>query len=517
MAGENGQYVAGIDVGTTGVRCMLFDLDGRRVGGAYTEYGIDRASTGWVEQDVGEMLTQMFATCRGAIADAEVDPGRIASIGLSTQQCSTCVVDAEGDLVRPMISWQDTRALAQAQALGETIPLEDYVHITGIPASPQFLLPKMLWLREHEPDTVARMSKWALLHSLVLQALGVEDLVFDVSQAVFYGLWDIEANSWSERLLDAFGLHADSFGTPSDAAVQAGEVSERAARSSGFAVGTPVCVGAGDQSCGMVGMGVTVPGRVGITLGTAGLASITVPNPGARPAELLTLNHPIPGLWTVQGVTLAAGSAYGWFRDTFGGEEVARASRDGGDAFEHLNALAAQATAGCEGLVFLPYLNAGGTPDFNTSARAAFIGMTLAHGRAEFTRAVMEGVVYEMNEVLQTFSAHGLDAQTICLGGGPTKSPLWNQIQADVYGKPVDLQKESESTVLGAAILGAVGAGVFEHIEAGVTAMVHREATLQPDATRHALYSELFLAYQDAYAGLSERAYDRLSTLQTRV
>jgi sugar (pentulose or hexulose) kinase len=508
--------LAGIDIGTTGARCMIFDSAGRRVSQAYEEYPLIVLGGGLVEQSVSLLLETTARVCSAATSAAEVDATDIVSIGLSNQCAATCAVTSSGELIRPLISWQDTRAIEQVQQIADSCPPEQFKQITGGPIAPQLTLPTILWLREHEPETFERADKWVQIQDIALRFLGVDGFYVDIPQTAFYGMWDVPNGQWSDELMDIAGLNPASFGSPVPAGTQVGEISDAAAQRTGFAEGTPVCVGAGDLLCGMVGMGAISPGIAALTVGTSGSVQISMSEPRVDIDEFFTVNHPRPGQWTMIAITLAAASAYRWFRDVFGQPERDNADRDGGDAFEHLNRLAAQAPSGSGGLLFLPYLNSAGSPYWNPLASGAFLGVTQNHDRSHFTRAIMEGVAFEMNDSLLALRSNDLVPDNIRIGGGATRSTLWNQIQADVYGIPLQLLQESESTSLGAAMLGGIGAGIFDGYDDCVDAMVHITDTVDPDITRHRHYAELHDAFTDAYHSLAATTFPKLSAIQAQ-
>jgi len=506
--------LAGIDIGTTGARCMIFDLSGHCVSSAYEEYGLVHLQPGWIEQSIPDLLAATDRACLRAVTASSVDASRIGSIGVSTQTTATCPVDAEGTLIRRMLSWQDTRATAEVGALLTRFPQELYKSITGMPPSPQFPLMKMMWLRANEPETFERAAKWLQPQHLALRHFGATDDFVDIPQLATHGLWDVAALDWHEGLLQHAGVSANAFGHVVPAGTQVGEVSAVASKRTGFRKGTALCVGGGDSACSIVGMGATKPGDVSITLGTAGMTSLNIEAPRTDLAEYMVVNHPVPGLWAASGVSLAAASAYRWFRDVFGQVEQEAAMTNGVSVFDHLNALCAQAPAGSGGLLFLPYLNSAGTPHYNSEARAAFLGISQSHGRQHFARAVMEGVALEVQDMLKRFGQHGFNLDTVRLGGGAARSSLWTQIQANVYNRPVQRLKEGETAALGAAILGGVGAGVFPTTDDGVDAMVAIADTTYPDPAQTARYAELHAAYEDAYRCLAPSTFGRLNKLQ---
>jgi xylulokinase len=509
------QYLAGVDVGTTGVRCILFDLHGTMVADDYREYGATYPKPGWVEQDSADMVTQTMAACKAAIAKSGVPPQEIGAIGFSTQRSVTVPVDKAGTPVCPMLSWQDARTTAEVTEMTQRIDAQEYHNTSGVPMGTPYIITKVLWLRKHEPKLFDQTYKFIQVQDLVLKAFGANTYYTDIPDMAFYGVWDIRNTQWSRTLCHLFDVDPALFGTPQPAGTQVGTITPAIAEQTGFAVGTPVCVGAGDQNCGMVGMGSIRPGMATVTLGTAGLAIVSLERPIDGIGGLMITNHAAPGLWEAEGVALAAASSYRWFRDTIGTLEKEQEAQHGRTAYEALNDLAAAAPVGSQGLLFLPYLATAGTPRWNASARAAFLGLSFAHGRGDMVRAVLEGVVLEVRDIMESWQQAGIAVDRIRLGGGATKSALWNHIQADVYGRPVQTLKVGESTALGAAILGGVGAGVFHSIAEGVDHMVAVTGEVEPNVANHRVYEDLYQAYVKAYEGLaSSGAFDKLAHIQ---
>jgi xylulokinase len=245
------------------------------------------------------------------------------------------------------------------------------------------------------------------------------------------------------------------------------------------------------------------------------LAILATERPLAGFGGMMITHHAAPGMWEVEGLSNAAAASLRWYRDVIATSEKQLAAAGGPDAYEQLDELAATAPPGSRGLLYLPYLATAATPRWNPQARAAFVGLSFAHGRAEMTRAVMEGVVLEIRDMFEQWTSAGLSIRSLRIGGGATRSKLWNQIQADVYGRPVETLRVGESAVLGAAILGGVGTGVFASIEEGVAAMVRVTDRLEPDPQRHRRYEDLYHAYVQTYEGLSSSgAFDSLTRIQ---
>ncbi len=508
-------YLAGVDVGTTGARCMIFDLHGSPVAGHYCDYGATYPRPGWVEQDPNLLIARTMQACRSAIDRSGIDPQRIASIGFSAQRSVACPVDADGTPVRPMFSWQDARTAEEVEELRGIISDQQYHAESGLPLGTTWIITKLLWMRRHEPELLARTARFVQNQDLVLRAFGAGDFYTDLCCAVFYGVWDIRHADWNRSLLERLGLEPEMFGRPTPPGTQVGTISPAVAEKTGFAAGTPLCLGAGDQNCSVLGMGAVEPGLATVTLGTAGLAILATERPLAGFGGMMITHHVAPGMWEVEGLSNAAAASLRWFRDVIATLEKEIESAGGLDAYQQLDALAATAPCASRGLLYLPYLATAATPRWNPDARASFLGLSFAHGRAEITRAVMEGVVLEIRDMFEQWTTAGLDVRSLRIGGGATRSALWNQIQADVYGRPVETLRVSESTGLGAALLGGLGAGLFSSLEEGVTAMVHVADRIEPDPKRHQRYEDLYRAYVQAYEGLTNSgAFASLARIQ---
>ena len=351
-----------------------------------------------------------------------------------------------------MFSWQDARTGEEVEELRQIISDEQYYAENGLPLGTTWIVTKILWMRKHEPALLAKTARFVQNHDLVLRAFGADDFYTDLCCAVFYGVWDVRRGDWNRPLLERLGLGPEMFGRPTPPGTQVGTISPAVAGKTGFAAGTPLCVGAGDQNCSVLGMGAIEPGLATVTLGTAGLAILATERPLAGFGGMMITHHAVPGMWEVEGLSNAAAASLRWYRDVVGTSEKEVEAAGGRDAYEQLDQLAATAAPGSRGLLYLPYLATAASPRWNPQARAAFLGLSFAHGRAELTRAVMEGVVLEIRDMFEQWGAAGLSVRSLRIGGGATRSPLWNQIQADVYGRPVETLRVGESTVLGAAL-----------------------------------------------------------------
>ncbi len=496
-------YLAGIDIGTTGSKAMVFDKTGEVLGTAYLEYPCTYPKPGWVEQDPDLLVDSAMKAMKQAVERSAVSAADIVSVSLSAQRCCGIFLDENERLLRPMISWQDNRTPAEAEDIASKISPEEYYSITGYPNSTTWLLSKMLWVRKNEPGLWSKTSKIVQMHDYFLRALGVDDYFIDTNDAGFFGVYDNIRHEWNDRLLDMFDIDKSILPVPAKSGTRVGYVSEAASAKCGLAAGTSISVGAGDQSAGAVGAGVVRKGVLSVSMGTAGAVTAFIDKPFRDPnCKSLATAHPVDGCWLLEGYQAAAASVYRWFRDELGAAEQLEAEKSGKDFFEIMNEKIAKIPAGSNGLLMMPYFASAGTPRYNSSARGTVIGLTFAHTRIELARAFMEGITMDMRDMLNAMSDAGVDIRQARILGGPTKSDVWNQMQADIYGIPVDTLKVGDATVLGAAVLGGTGAGVFSSVEEGADAMVSLENRYYPDEKKHALYTRLYDIYCKAYEGL---------------
>ncbi len=489
-------HLAGIDIGTSGAKAMVFDLEGTPLASAYAGYGSVYPRPNWVEQDAEAIVDGAMASMREAVVRSGVEPGSIASISVSAQRCCAIFLDAQERLVRPMISWQDNRPVEELAGVRRVYPDAEYYRRTGFPNGTTWLLPKILWVRAHEPETWERTVRIVQMHDYFLRALGAEEYFVDHNDAGFFGFFDSGACRWDDGMLAAFDIPERILPIPRPSGSRAGSVSASGAERSGLRAGTPIAIGAGDQCAGSLGAGVARRGSLSISMGTAGAVTAVLDSPYRDPnGRIMITNHSRQGRWLLEGYQAAAASVFRWFKEELGTVETMEAQARGLDAYDLIGALAAKAPPGARGLVFLPYFASAATPRYDPGARGVLAGLTFAHDRACVARAFMEGITMDMRDMIVAIKAAGATVDTVRLLGGPTKSAFWNQIQADIYGTGVQTLKVGDATVLGAAVMGAVGAGLFRDVEEGAAAMVRVDRTFEPDPSKTALYDELYAAF----------------------
>lgn len=492
------QYVAAIDCGTTGAKAIIFDTDGAWHGTAYQEYPCEFPAPNRVEQDA-ELLFQVCADVLAkAVVESDIDATEVRALSFSTQRCTLIPVDAEGKALRAAISWQDNRSDAQCEALRESIGDEVFYATTGLPIANVWTLPSIMWLRDEEPAIYGDTHKFLNPHGFLLKRFGAEEFVEDLSNASLHGLVSVESADWDEGFIAKTGMDRAKLPQLVTSGTVVGSLSAELALRTGLSEDTLLVAGGGDQQCAGLGAGVIAPGVGSVTLGTAGVVLCSFDQPPfdpnrAIPAEL----HAYPGKYICEGLQSTAGAALKWLRN------VAQDASQGVEVeYSMFNEMAAKVRPGADGLVFLPYLAGAGAPQWNGAATGTFHGLTQGHGLGSMARAVMEGVAFQNALILREFEKTGRTLSEIRLTGGGAQSALWSQIQADIYARPVKRLKEDEAALLGAAILAAVGAQIFDSIDQGVEQMVSTLETYSPSAKVSPAYAKLLDEFSDLYARL---------------
>jgi xylulokinase len=496
----------GIDVGTGGTRALIIDEQGRLLGAATAEH-VPFASPqpGWSEQDPRDWWQAASQAIAGALARARLGPDAITGIGFSGQMHGAVLLDDHDEVVRPALLWNDQRTAPQCTQITERIGQERLIDWVSNPALTGFTAPKLLWVREQEP------SHWARVRSVMLPKDYVRfrltgDRATDVADASGTLLFDVTHRRWSDEMTRALDIDPRILPKAYESPDVTGTVSAAGAHITGLRAGTPVVAGGGDQAAGAVGMGIVLPGVVSATIGTSGVVFAATDRPARDPhGRVHTFCHAVPGRWHVMGVTLAAGYSLRWFRDQLCA--FPRDAADGIDPYDVLTDEASRVPPGAEDLLWTPYLMGERTPHLDPHARAALVGLSAIHTRGHIVRAILEGVAFSLQDTFNIFAEMGVPVTQVRLGGGGAKSPLWRQIQADVYGHDVEIVEAEEGAAYGAAILAGVGTGVWPSVDAACAAVVRvaQRITMQPPAVR---------VLRDRYAAFRQ-LYPALHALQT--
>ena len=487
------RFVLGIDASTTATKAVLVDESGAVRGVGAAEYGFEVPQPLWSEQDPQLWWDGAVAAIRSVLASTGTAGDDVAAIGLTGQMHGLVLLDARNEVLRPAILWNDQRTAAECDAIRAAVGPERLIAITGNDALTGFTAPKLVWVRDHEPDVWRRVAHVLLPKDFVRLRL-TGDHAVDKADGAGTILFDLAARDWSPQVLDALRIDRRWLPETFEGPDVTGVVTAAAAEATGLSPGTPVVAGGGDQAANAVGLGAVEAGSPVLSLGTSGVVFA----PTARPiiesgGRVHAFCHSVPDRWHLMSVMLSAAGSLRWYRDTLAP----------GVPYGELTDAAADVPAGSDGLWFLPYLSGERTPHPDPLARGAFVGLTVGHERRHLTRAVLEGVAFGLRDGLDLMVEAGMPVPArIRASGGGTASPVWRQILADVLEAEIATVATTEGAAYGACLLAAVGAGwhasVVAATDAWVTATV--AAAPGPDA---AVYRERHAGYRALYPALA--------------
>jgi xylulokinase len=503
------QYVLTIDVGTTNCKTLLIDNKGDIAARVSYEYPVAGPKPGWSEQDPEVWWTTVKRSIREIVS--RVDSKAIEAVGLSGQMHGLVILDNGGNVLRPAILWNDQRSAPQCEEVYELVGGKDgLLKYTNNPMLPGYTGGKLLWVREHEPKIYGQTAKFFLPKDYIRYRL-TGDIATDVSDASGTGLFNVKQRRWAYDLIDLLGLSGDWFPKVRESSDFVGSIGSVVASETGLNPATPVTTGGGDAVMQTVGGGATNSDVALIVIGTGGNVTVSVPHCIENPAATLQIFcHVLPEQWVAMGVTLSAGNSLKWFRDTLGGLEMAVAAHLETDPYEILGQEAARSPLGSRGLLFLPYLQGERCPYPDASARGSFVGLGLYTKKADMVRSVMEGVTFSLRDVLELILQAGVNPSRIHSSGGGSASPLWRQIQADIFNRVVTTLDHSEdASAVGAGVVAGVKAGFWPSVEEAVEVIKARTVD-QPIRENVEKYNALFLTYKNLYPALKP-SFDELA------
>ena len=493
-------YFIGIDSSTTATKALLMDEQGAVVSIGRSEYDFESPRPLWSEQSPDLWWDATVVAIREALAQAGIDGDAVAGIGLTGQMHGLVLLDEGGHVLRPSILWNDQRTQAECDEIRERVGPSELIAITGNDALTGFTAPKILWVRNNEPEVLARVAHVLLPKDYVRYRL-TDTYAIDRAGGSGTILFDLAARDWSPEVARALDIPMEWLPPTFEGTDVTGVVTEEAAALTGLRPGTPVMAGGGDQAANGVGVGAIAPGVVAMSVGTSGVVFAAADRPVVEPAgRLHAFCHAVPGMWHLMGVMLSAAGSYRWFKEAFAPDLT----------YDELNDAATQVPAGSEGLVFLPYLTGERTPHPDPLARGAFVGLTVRHGLGHMARAVMEGVAFGLRDSVELMAAE-MELGEVRVSGGGASSDLWLRIIADVIGLPVRVVGTAESAAHGAAMLAAVGAGAFDSVAEACKAAVEVGEITEPGQDA-AIYDKVYRVYRDLYPALRD-SFHRLSEL----
>jgi xylulokinase len=488
------RYFLGLDISTTATKALLIDDSGTVAAVHSEEYGLSTPNPLWSEQDPHDWWAAASDSTRAVLLEAGIPGEAVKGIGLTGQMHGLVLLEASGSVLRPAILWNDQRSAAQCEAIRERVGRQELVARTGNDAFPGFTAPKLLWVRDHEPELYGKIAQVLLPKDYVRFRLTGE---YGTDKAGAGGtlLLDLAQRDWSRQVLDALEVPPRWLPPTFEGPEVTGRVTRQASEATGLAEGTPVVAGGGDQAAQAVGVGAVAPGVVALTLGTSGVVFTSCDEPTVEPeGRVHAFPHAVPNRWHVMGVMLSAAGSLRWHRDAVAPEAD----------YPSLLREAERVDPGSDGLFFMPYLSGERTPHADPNVRGAFVGLTLQHGRPHMTRAVLEGVAYGLQDNLLLLRRVGVQKpDQVRVSGGGARGRLWKQILADVMEVELVSVQTEEGAAYGAALLAAVGADAWPSVDDACRATIRTKDLVTPRTDAAAVYSVLHERFGQLYPALS--------------
>lgn len=506
-------FLLGIDIGTSGTKTVLFDEMGNTIASSVGEYPLYQPNIGWAEQDPEDWWMATYTTIKEVIYKSGIDVSEIKGVGLSGQMHGAVLLDKDYKVLRKSIIWCDQRSSVECDQITSIIGKERLIEITANPALTGFTASKILWVKNNEPEVYAKVTKILLPKDYIRFRLTGE-FATEVSDASGMQLMDIPGRKWSDEVLNKLGIEKSMLGKLYESQEVTGKVNKEASSLTGLKEGTIVVGGAGDQAAGAIGNGIVKSGVVSSTIGTSGVVFAFSENVSIDPkGRVHTFCHAVPNTWHIMGVTQGAGLSLKWFRDNFCIEEKRTAELMGVDPYMLMDKEAERVAAGCSGLIYLPYLMGERTPHLDPNAKGVFFGLSAKHEKPDMVRAVMEGVVYSLKDCLEIIKEMGVNVSEVRASGGGGKSPLWRQMQADVFGTEITTINSSEGPALGVAILAGVGAGIYSSVMEACDKVISVKTKQQADMAINSKYNKYYDIYKRLYTSLKKDFADVSSIL----
>lgn len=483
------KYVVGVDLGTSAVKLLLVNQKGDVVQEISKSYPLIQEKTGYSEQDPTVWVDQTVAGLSDLLKDYQGDPEDIQGMSFSGQMHGLVLLDENNEVLRHAILWNDTRTTAECQEIYNVVGEERLLDITKNPALEGFTLPKILWVKEHEPELYKRARKFVLPKDYLRYKLTGE-LHMDYSDAAGTLLLNVSDKSWSKEICDLLDIDFNLCPPLVDSHEEVGVITSDISEKTGLSKSTHVFAGGADNACGAIGSGILEDGKTLCSIGTSGVVlSYESSDDKDFQGKVHYFNHGAPDAFYTMGVTLAAGYSLSWFKDVFAADE----------SFEELVSEVDTVPAGANGLLFTPYLVGERTPHADAAIRASFIGMDSAHERKDFVRAVMEGITFSLNESIDIFRKNGKTIDTIVSTGGGTKNAAWLQMQADIFEAKIVKLSSEQGPGMGAAMLAAVGCGWFDSLQDCADEFLKVDREFVPNEGNVGTYKRLFGLYKDVY------------------
>ena len=491
-------YIIGVDCGTSGTKTVLFDELGTVVASHTIEYPMYQPKNGYAEQDPNDWASAMIDTIKAVMAKSGVKKMDVKGIGISGQMHGLVMLDKDNNVLRKSIIWCDQRTANEVAEMNSRLGEKKLIEITANPALTGWTAAKILWVKNNEPD-IYEKCRHILLPKDFLRFVLTNEYATEVSDASGMQLLDVANRCWSKEVCDTLGIDMSMLGKIYESCEVTGTLTKGMADVLGLCEGTPVVGGAGDNAAAAVGTGVVEDGKAFTTIGTSGVVFAHTSN------RVHTCCAAVPNSWHIMGVTHGAGLSLKWFRDNFSSAEKETARLMGVDEYYLMDKEAENVPVGANRLLYLPYLMGERTPHLDPDARGVFFGLSAIHTKRDMLRAVMEGVAYSLRDCFEICREMGIDISDMTACGGGGTSLLWRQMLADLYKCPVKTSASKEGPALGAAILAAVGAGIYSSVPEACSAIVKTDKTQQPISENIPKYDSCYKLYTEIYPALKDK------------
>jgi len=503
-----------IDIGTTGCRSIIFDQKGQEVCAAYQDYQSIYLPHGWIEHDPGLWLWTVKKTVKDTITELSDKREYLSAITVTSQRSTVIPVDEKGNYLDNAILWQDKRALEETKYLVNEYGMKEVYNITGLRIDPYFTLPKLLWIKKHRPEVYQHSYLFLSVQDFIIYFLtGI--FKTDWTQASRTMLFNINKLNWDKDFIKSVGIDFNKLPEAVPPGSIIGYITLDASKELNLPQGIPVIAAGGDQQCAAIGLGVIEPGMVEVNAGTGSFVLTNSNKPVKDINQRIILSaSALAGKWVLEAGIFTSGSIYRWFRDNFGKVEMEAQDSSGINVYKIMDSEAEKEPIGANGLLLVPHFAASAAPYWNPEARGLLFGLLLGHTRASILRAILEGIAFEIQKNINIMEKYTKKIEEVRVSGGLAKSELFNQIQADIYGKVVVKTECSEASALGAAIIAATSMGIYNNINAAVGSMINinKLSRKEPDMKNYKIYQELSKIHDLLYYSLKEAGiYSKLN------
>ena len=501
-----GSLILCIDIGTTGCCTIVFNEKGHQMSKSYQEYQSIYLSSRWIDHDPKTWLQAVRKTVKEAVKKIEYDKNCISAVAVTSQRATFIPVDKNGKPLDNAILWQDKRAIEETKHLMNKYGQEKIYDITGLRVDPYFTLPKLLWLKKNKTEIYNNSYIFLSVQDYIIHYL-TGKFKTDWTQASRTMLFNIDKLKWDKDFIKSVGIDFTKLPEAVPPGSIIGFVNRVVSEELNLPKGIPVIAAGGDQQCAAIGLGVIKAGMVEVNTGTGSFVLANSDKPVKDLNQRLICSaSSIAGKWVLEAGIFTTGSIYRWFRDNFGEIEMETQRKSGIDAYKIMDSEAAKEPLGANGLLLIPHFAASAAPYWNPEARGILFGLSLGHKRSSIIRAILEGIAFEIQKNISIMESYNDEIKEVRISGGITKSELFNQIQADIYGKIVVKTECNEASALGAAVVAATTTGLYDNINSAVDNMVNLNnlSRKEPNIENYTAYKELSKIHDLLYWSLEE-------------